>query len=254
MSEMDKEIKRLRHHVSVLSKRNHQLMQDGKSSAASLIASDASLNSSDDVELESEIGEEDLLPRQQVKKTLIGEEVRKKAHSNGVPAPWCEKGAEEFHAQCQERDRYLGRTKWKVAELKVAEKVEAESMAEEEEEMAEPKVRLPSFENKGKRRRVGVVTKEEEEVREVRELITPLGPRAVCGGLLRRVEKELVFADADLRLVVRGCPTPAAVGVSQQSGAWRKSAGVSGGYQLRPRFGGYRIRGYGEYGRGRGVL
>ena len=93
MSEMDKEIKRLRHHVSVLSKSSHQLIQDGKSSTASLIASDTSLNSSDDVELASEIAEEDLLPRQEVKKTLIGEEVRKKAHRDGVPAPWCEKGA-----------------------------------------------------------------------------------------------------------------------------------------------------------------
>ena len=141
-----------------------------------------------------------------------------------------------------------------MAELEVAEMVEAESMAEEEEEVAEPKVQLPSFENKGKRRRVGDVTEEEEEVREVRELIAPLDPRAVCGGLWRRVGKESVFADADLRLVAGGCPTPAAVGVSQQLDAWRQSPGVSWGYQLRPRFGRYSIRGYGRYGRGRGVL
>ena len=31
MSVMEKEIKRFRHHVSVLSKRNHQLMKNGKS-------------------------------------------------------------------------------------------------------------------------------------------------------------------------------------------------------------------------------
>ena len=45
---LEKEIKRLRHHVSVLSKRNHQLMKDGKSWAASSIASDASLSSDDE--------------------------------------------------------------------------------------------------------------------------------------------------------------------------------------------------------------
>ena len=28
---LEKEVRRLRHHVSVLSKRNHQLMKDGKS-------------------------------------------------------------------------------------------------------------------------------------------------------------------------------------------------------------------------------
>ena len=44
MGEMEKEIKRLRHHVSVLSKRNHQLVKDGKSRTASPIASDAFLS------------------------------------------------------------------------------------------------------------------------------------------------------------------------------------------------------------------
>ena len=48
MSEMEKEIKRLRHHVSVLYKRNHQLMKDGKSRAASPIASDVSQSGSDE--------------------------------------------------------------------------------------------------------------------------------------------------------------------------------------------------------------
>lgn len=46
------------------------------------------------------------------------------------------------------------------------------------------------------------------------ELIAPLGPRAVCGGLLRKVGKESVFAGADSRLVAGGRPTPVAVGVS----------------------------------------
>ena len=48
MGDIEKEIKRLRYHVSVLSKRNHQLMKDGKSWAASSIASDASLSSDDE--------------------------------------------------------------------------------------------------------------------------------------------------------------------------------------------------------------
>ena len=54
MSVMEKEIKRLRHHVSVLSKRNHQLVKDGKSRAASPIASDVSL--SDDESDMREVG------------------------------------------------------------------------------------------------------------------------------------------------------------------------------------------------------
>ena len=44
MSEMDKEIKRLRHHVSVLSKRNHQLMKNDMSRAVLFSASDAFLS------------------------------------------------------------------------------------------------------------------------------------------------------------------------------------------------------------------
>ena len=43
MRDMEKEIKSLRHHVSVLSKRNYQLMKDGKSRTASHIASDVFL-------------------------------------------------------------------------------------------------------------------------------------------------------------------------------------------------------------------
>ena len=42
--EMGKEIKRLRHQVSVLSKRNHRLVEDGKRRATSPIASDVSLS------------------------------------------------------------------------------------------------------------------------------------------------------------------------------------------------------------------
>ena len=104
MSDMEKKIKRLRHHVSVLSKRNHELVKNGKGRAASPIASNASL-SSEDVEVESEIGVEDL-PRQRVVGTLIGEKARDKAHGDGVPDPWCEEGAKKIQAAFSERDRY----------------------------------------------------------------------------------------------------------------------------------------------------
>ena len=63
-------------------------------------------------------------------------------------------------------------------------RVEAESMAKEDEKVAEPRVRLSEMEKVGeKRRRVGEKTEEEEEVEEVRELIALLGPRDICGGL-----------------------------------------------------------------------
>ena len=126
--------------------------------------------------------------------------------------------------------------------------VEAESVASfEEAELAKPVVRLPRFEKvEGKKRRLG--SDEEEEV-----LIAPLGPRAECGGLLRRVGREWVFASADPRFVAGGGSTPAAVGASRRSEAWGQSPGASGGYQLRLRVGGYRGRGYGGFGRGGGV-
>ena len=184
----------------------------------------------------------------------VGEGTRRKAHGDRVPAPRCEEGAEEFYTECQERGRYLGRTEWKVAELDVAKEVVARSVAEEAEVVAEPKVRLPEvIREGGKKRRVGEITEEEREVRGVRELVVPLGPKAECGGLLRRLGKELVFKDADPRFIAGGGSTPTAVGVSRRSEAWRQSPGVSGGYQLRPRVGGYRGRGLGGYGRGRGV-
>ena len=246
---LEKEIKRLRHHVSVLFKRNHQLMKDGKSWEALSIASDASL-SSDDEEVKC-VKEEKVV---RVRSTVVGEEARRKAHGDGVPAPWCVEGAEEYSAECQERGKWLGRTKWKVAELDVAEEVVARSVAEEEEVVAKPRVKLPEEVREGsKKRRVGEVTEEEKEVREVRELVVPLGPRVECGGLLRVLGKESVFKDADPRYVAGGSSTPAAVGVSRRSEAWRQSPGARGGYQLRPRVGGFRGRGFGGYGRGRGV-
>ena len=241
---LEKEVKRLRHHVSVLSKRNHQLMKDGKSRAASSIASDASLSSDDEeVGTDYEEDEEKRIPRQRVVKSMVGEEAREKAHGDGVPAPWCSKGAEDWGEECEKRGMGLGRTKWKVAELEVAEEVEAEGVAEVKEvEVAEPKVRLPKYEDgKGKRRRVGEKTSEEEEVEAVRELIAPLGPRAECGGLLRRVGRESVFAGTDPRLVAGGGPSRTApVGLSRGPEARRQSPGVRGGYQLRSRVGGIR--------------
>ena len=60
----------------------------------------------------------------------------------------------------------------------------------------------------------------EEKVAEV--LIAPLGPRAECGGLLRRVGRECVFADADTKYVAGGGPSrPAPVGLS---GGWMPGA------------------------------
>ena len=189
-------------------------MKDGKSRAASSIASHASL-SGDNRGWESELGEVDVLPRQNVIGTMVGEEARRKAHEDGVPAKWCEEKVKEFHSECVARGKCLGRTKWKVAELEVAESVVARSVAEEQEEVAEPKVQLPEVEKVGeKRSRVGENTVEEEEVQEVRELRAPLGPRAICGGLFKRVGKESVFAGADQGLYASGGSTHAAVGVS----------------------------------------
>ena len=134
--------------------------------------------------------------------------------------------------------------------------VEAESVASGEvAEVAGQVVKVPKYENeKGKRRRL-----EEEEVgrgggRKVEEkLIAPLGPRAECGGLLRRVGRESVFAGADPRCVAGGGPSCAApVGLSRGTDARRQTPVVGGGNLLRPRVGGYGID-YGGSGRGRRV-
>jgi len=255
MSELRKEVKRLRHHVSVLSKRNHRLVEDGKRVAASSIASDASM-SSDDEEVGWETEEEEL--RARVVETVVGEEAREKAHGDGVPAPWCKEGAEEFASECQARDKYLGRTKWKVAELDVAEVVVAESVAEVKEELSKPVVRMPSVEvveEVKKKRRVGEMTADEEEANLVRgKLVAPLGPRAICGGLMREVGRESVFAGANPRLVAGGgSSSSVAVGLSRRPDARRQSPGEGGGYQLRPRVSEYGYRGRGGWYRGRGV-
>jgi len=226
MNEMRKEIKRLLHHVSVLSKRNYWMVKDGKSRAASSIASDASLSSDDE-----EVGEEEG-SRVRVVRTLVGEGARKKAHGDRVPAPWCEEEAEGFWREAEESGRFEGRTKWKVAQLDVAESVVAESVSVgEEEEVSKLVVKMPSYEKGGeKRRRVGESTEVEEEVQIVRELIAPLGPRAECGGLLRRVGKESVFATASPRFAAGGNCNHALSGVSGGTEAWRQSPGGSGGY------------------------
>jgi len=191
-------------------------------------------------------------------KTVVGEEAREKAHGDGVPAPWYEGGAEKVSSECQARDKYLGRTKWKVAELDVAKVVVAESVAEVEEEVSKLVVRTPSVEmvEEGKKkRRVEEMTVDEEEAGLVRgRLIVPLGPRAICGGLMRELGKESVFAGADPRLVAGGgSSSSAAVGLSRRPDARRQSPGEGGGYQLRPRVGGYGYRGRGDRYRGRGV-
>jgi len=119
-------------------------------------------------------------------------------------------------------------------------------------------VRMPSVdvvEEGKKKRRVGEMTEVEEEAKLVRGgLIAPLGPRAICGGLMRVVGRESVFKDADPRLVAGGgSSSSAAVGLSRRPDARRQSPGEGGGYQLRPRVGVY---GYGSRGRvcrGRGV-
>jgi len=232
-----------------LSKRNDRLVKDGKSGAASSIASDDSLSSDD-----GEVGEEEG-SRVRVVKTMVGEEARKKAHGDGVPAPWCEEEAEGFWREAEEKRRFGGCTKWKVAELDVASSVVAESVGVAEEEgVSEPVVKMPSYEKGGeKRRRVGESTEDEVEAQEVKELVAPVGPRIRYGGLMRRVEEVGGFKKADPRCAAGGNSDHALSGVSGGTDAWRQSPGGSGGYQLRPRIGGNTYRGFGGRGRGRGV-
>ena len=146
-----------------------------------------------------------------------------------------------------------------VADVEVVDRVVAESVAEvEEERVSKPVVRMPSVDvvEKGKKKsRIGDVTEVEEEMRLVRgSLIAPLGPRAVCGGLMRVVGRESVFRDADPRLVARGgSSSSAAVGLSRRPDARRQSPGGAESYQLRPRIGGYGYGGRGRMFRGTGV-
>ena len=140
--------------------------------------------------------------------------------------------------------------------------VEAESVAlVEEAEVAEPVVRLPvavKVEESKKRRVDGSEDKKEEEEKEEEEkeeevLIAPLGPRAECGSLLRRVGKESVFAGADPRYVAGGGPSRAsAVGLSRGMDTRRQRPRAKRGYLLRPRGGSYGL-GYGGRSSGRAV-
>ena len=83
-------------------------------------------------------------------------------------------------------------------------------------------------------------------------LIALLGPKAICGGLLREVGSESVFAGADPGLVAGSDRSNSAtVGLSRRADAGRQSPGKGGGYQLRPRVGGYGYRGRGDWVRGR---
>jgi len=224
MSELRQKMKRLRHHVSVLSKRNDRLVKHGKSRAASSIASDASLSSDDE-----EVGEEEG-SRVRVVRTLVGEGVRKKAHDDRVPAPWCGEEAEGFWRKAAERGRFEGRTKWKVAELDVAEVVVAESVVlDVEEGVSEPVVRMPSYEGVGeKRRRVEEGPEVEEKIEEEEVLIAPLGPRAECGGLLRRVGRKSVFEEAGSRFAASHSSNHALSRVSGGTDTWRQSPGGTG--------------------------
>ena len=233
MSEMEKEIKRLRHHVSVLSKRNHQLVKDGKSRAASPIASDVSL--SDDEGEEEKEGKECVV---RVGERRMGKEEFLAEQGLGSGKSLRERLVEAGMRGLRKKDRRY--------------EVVAESVASGEEiEVAEPVVRLPvAVKGEGSKKRRVDGSEDEEVVREEKELIAPLGPRAECGSLLRRVGKESVFKDADPRYVARGGPSRATpVGLSRGLDTRRQSPGAEGGYQLRPRVGEY---GFGFRGRGRG--
>jgi len=153
---------------------------------------------------------------------------------------------------------YAGRTKWKVAELEVAENVVAESVAVvEEAQVSKPGVKMASMETvvKGKKkRRVGELTRDHKGAREVREEFIALsGPGAIREGFTRRVAQEAVFAGADPRLVAGGDPTGTTVGISRGTDAWHQSPEARAGYLLRPRVGYWGGRGYRRRGRGRGV-
>ena len=237
MSEMEKEIKRLRHHVSVLSKRNHQLVKDGKSRAASPIASDVSL-SDEDEDLE-EVG----MSSERYKFTVMATE----EELDGL--------LEDVRNGRKMGDRVKDTIRRVEERGKITSGVVAESVAlVEEAEVAEPVVRLPvAVKGEGsKKRRVDGSDDEGRKKEEEEVLIAPLGPRAECGGLLRRVGRESVFAGADPRHVAGGGPsrtTP--VGLSRGLDTRRQSPGVRGGYLLRPRVGEYGF-GFGGRGRGRG--
>ena len=235
MGEMEKEIERLRHHVSVLSKRNHHLMKNGKSRAVSPIASNASLSEEEDKDDGMEVD----LGKGKVRVTIVATE-------------------EELVDVVRDAGIGLGLIKGVEGTERIEEREKRGVVAEsvvlvEEAEVAEPVVRLPvAVKSEGsKKRRVN--GSEDEGRGEDEVLIAPLGQRGECGDRLRRVETESVFAGADPRYVVRGEPSRATpVGIARGLDTRRQSPGVRGGYQLRPRVSGYGL-GLGGRGRARGV-
>jgi len=115
-----------------------------------------------------------------------------------------------------------------VAEEVVA-GVESRSVGSEEDknEIVNSKivVRLPG----DRKRRIVVkegVRVEDTEIERV--LIAPLGPRAIRGGLIMKVGKELVFAGVDSEQVAGSDPAPATIRVSQGTDARHQSPGASG--------------------------
>ena len=134
---MEREIRRLRHHVSVLSNRNHRLVEDGKSRAVAPIASATSLCVCRRDEAVAR-GEEVAMSEAEVAEKVATVEAEDVA---GVMA------------------RSVAESEAEVA--KKVEAIEAEdeagvvvrSVGEVEEKVALPKVRLPKSERVGEKKR-----------------------------------------------------------------------------------------------------
>ena len=199
MGNMEKEIKRLQYHVSVLSKRNHQLMKDDTSRAASPIASDVSLSDEED---EEEVEQEGCVVRVGERKMGGDEFLAKQGLGSGKSLK--ERLYEAGSRRLEKEAKKFG--------------VETESVASGEvAEVALPVVRLPKYEKeKGRRRTLEEDKDVKKKVEVEKEWIAPLGPRAECGSLLRRVGRVSVFAGGDLRYVAGGGASRAApVGLSR---------------------------------------
>ena len=99
------------------------------------------------------------------------------------------------------------------------------------------------------------MTEDEEEVKLVRGgLLGGLGSRAICGGLMRVVERRSVFEDADPRLVAGGgSSSSGAFGLCRRPEPRRQRPGGCGGYPLRRRVGEYEYWGRRVMYWGRGV-
>jgi len=207
--ELEKEVARLRHHVSVLTKRGNRREERIRAL------------------IEAEVG------RQERGKEDVAE-------VEAVGASPITSGAYKVVAEEESvaGDRIV--VEGSEAE-EIGAGVEAMSVGseEDEDEVVNGKIVVRLL---GDRKRRIV---EEEETRKVEErLVAPLGPRAICSGLMRVVGKESVCAEAGPRLVAGGgSSTSAAVGLSWRPDARRQSPEEGGGYQLRPRVGEYGYRG-----------